>query len=66
MKKLLICGINGKMGQNLVELLAGDSEMQAVCGVDLAANATLPPVYASFNDVTVEANRRGGKEHCHI
>ena len=56
MKKLLICGINGKMGQNLVELLADDSDMQVVCGVDLAANATLPPVYASFNDVKEEVD----------
>ena len=51
MKKALICGINGKMGENLVSLLDGDSEMRAVCGVDLHTQSGLTPIYASFNDV---------------
>ncbi len=51
MKKALICGINGKMGENLVSLLDGDCEMCAVCGVDLHAKSGLTPIYASFNDV---------------
>jgi len=52
MKKVLICGIGGKMGGNLVELLASDREAQVVCGVDLKApeNAKVP-VYAAFNKV---------------
>lgn len=51
MKKALILGINGKMGNTLCRLLQDDGEMQAVCGVDLHAKDGLPPVYASFNDV---------------
>lgn len=51
MKKALICGICGKMGQNLVNLLENDSDLQIVCGVDLNKKDGLPPIYASFNDV---------------
>lgn len=47
----LICGICGKMGKNLVDLLENDGEMRVVCGVDLHKNTELPPVYAAFNDV---------------
>ena len=51
MKKALICGIGGKMGTNLAELLKNDNEMQVACGVDIHKNEGLPPVYASFNEV---------------
>lgn len=51
MKRALICGICGKMGANLIELLNDDSELTAVCGVDLRQKPALPPVYPSFNDV---------------
>lgn len=51
----LVCGICGKMGQNLVGLLKNDGEMQIVCGVDACANSVqnseLPPTYPSFNGV---------------
>ncbi len=51
MKKVLICGINGKMGKNILSLLENDSELTAVCGVDLTASNELPPIYTSFNEV---------------
>ena len=47
----LICGINGKMGKTLAELIENDDKINAVCGVDLAAKERLPPVYTAFNDV---------------
>lgn len=56
MKRALICGICGKMGANLTELLKDDSEMQVVCGVDLHTKEGLPPVYASFNEVEEEVD----------
>ena len=37
MIKALICGINGKMGKNVAELVAVDGEIETVCGVDVAA-----------------------------
>lgn len=51
MKKVLICGINGKMGKNILSLLENDGELTAVCGVDLTASNGLPPIYTSFNEV---------------
>jgi 4-hydroxy-tetrahydrodipicolinate reductase len=53
MIKVLISGINGKMGGNILELLQSDKEAFALCGVDIAAgNRGNVPVYANFSDVT--------------
>ena len=52
MIKVLICGICGKMGANLVELLKDDWEAVAVCGVDPRADGNTPiPSYTSFEKV---------------
>lgn len=51
MIKALICGICGKMGGVLSELIESDSEITAVCGVDLHEKSELVPIYASFNEV---------------
>ena len=52
MIKILICGIGGKMGGNILSLLDGDGEACAVCGVDLhAPENTKIPVYPSFGEV---------------
>lgn len=49
---VLICGICGKMGTALKELIAADELMKVACGVDIkACENQLVPVYASFNDV---------------
>lgn len=47
----LICGINGKMGKTLTELIGNDENIRVACGVDLAEKEGLPPVYTSFNGV---------------
>ncbi len=52
MIKVAICGICGKMGANLVELLKGDDKACAVCGVDpRGGEAGGLPVYTSFHHV---------------
>lgn len=52
MIKVLICGIGGKMGGNILSLLDGDSDARAVCGVDPhAPENTKVPVYPSFGEV---------------
>ncbi|MGN0814499.1 MAG: 4-hydroxy-tetrahydrodipicolinate reductase [Candidatus Coproplasma sp.] len=52
MLNVLVCGIGGAMGKNIVSLLDGDAQAQVVCGVDLhAPDGCKVPVYASFNDV---------------
>ena len=55
MIKVLICGISGKMGANVWELLKDDMGAQAVCGVDPHSNGnTAIPTYSSFNEVKVK------------
>lgn len=52
MTKILICGISGKMGGNVLSLLEEDTEAEAVCGVDLFPKQSKIPVYKSFSEVT--------------
>ena len=52
MKKLLICGIAGHMGGNILELLKDDDNACAICGVDLHVPENFKGnVYKSFKDV---------------
>jgi 4-hydroxy-tetrahydrodipicolinate reductase len=52
MIKVLVCGIGGKMGTNICNMLADDAQAQVVCGVDLRVPEGCKfPVYSSFNDV---------------
>ena len=53
MVNILICGAGGKMGATLLELLHGESQAKAVCGVDIhpLENAHMP-VYKCFDEVT--------------
>lgn len=39
------------MGANLVELLKGDKDLKAVCGVDINLGGQSVPVYPAFNEV---------------
>ncbi len=50
--KILICGVCGKMGGNVLDLLKSDDEAVAVCGVDLFPKEIGIPVYKSFDEVT--------------
>ena len=52
MLNVLVCGIGGAMGKNIVSLLDGDTQAQVVCGVDLhTPDGCKVPVYACFSDV---------------
>ena len=52
MINVLVCGIGGKMGENIVALLNGDTGAQVVCGVDLHKPENCKvPVYSSFDGV---------------
>lgn len=54
MIKVLICGISGKMGKNVYELLQNDPDAMAICGVDKMAHHDCPiPVYDRFANVSV-------------
>lgn len=51
MINVLVTGVCGKMGQNVVAALGGDGKAKAVCGVDIAKSAGDLPVYKNFGDV---------------
>lgn len=52
MTDILICGIGGKMGGNVLALLKEEKDARAVCGVDLTPPENCPvPVYSSFDEV---------------
>lgn len=51
MTDILICGICGKMGKNLSELLEKDNDARVVCGVDIAGSASVP-VYKDFTKIS--------------
>ena len=52
MVKILISGIFGHMGRNVLELVNADAETECVAGVDLkSGNIDNVPVYDSFDKV---------------
>ena len=54
--KFIICGICGKMGENLLELLSSDGA-EVVCGVDIrSSDKVCVPVYKSFEDIRESAD----------
>ena len=54
--RIILCGACGKMGGNVLSLLADDPEAIAVCGVDLYPKEIGIPVYKSFSDLKEEAD----------
>lgn len=54
--RILLCGACGKMGGNVLSLLATDNDATAVCGVDLFPKEIGIPVYKTFNDVQEKAD----------
>jgi 4-hydroxy-tetrahydrodipicolinate reductase len=52
MLNILVCGIGGRMGGNICNLLEGDTEAKVVCGVDInAPEGCKVPVYPNFYDI---------------
>lgn len=56
MIKVIICGIGGKMGANVREVVAADGEAEVVCGVDVFKTELNVPVYSSFEDIKESAD----------
>lgn len=49
---LLICGIGGRMGANVLSLAQADEEIRVICGVDMHAPEHVNvPIYPSFNAI---------------
>ena len=54
--RIILCGACGKMGGNVLSLLANDEQATAVCGVDLYPREIGIPVYQSFTDIQEEGD----------
>ncbi len=54
--KIILCGACGKMGGNVLSLLADDKNADAVCGVDLFPKEIGVPVYKNFSDIQEDAD----------
>ena len=54
--RVIVCGACGKMGGNVLSLLADDTQAVAVCGVDLYPKEIGIPVHTSFSEVTEDAD----------
>ena len=54
--RIILCGACGKMGGNVLSLLATDDEATAVCGVDLYPRAIGIPVYKTFSEIQEKAD----------
>ncbi|MBQ8308755.1 MAG: 4-hydroxy-tetrahydrodipicolinate reductase [Clostridia bacterium] len=54
--RIILCGACGKMGGNVLSLLAEDDNAIAVCGVDLYPKEIGIPVYKSFAEIKEDAD----------
>ena len=54
--RIILCGACGKMGGNVLSLLAADEDATAVCGVDLFPKAISVPVYKTFDEIKEEGD----------
>lgn len=54
--RILLCGACGKMGGNVLSLLAEQTDAVAVCGVDLYPKEIGIPVYKNFSNIQEKAD----------
>lgn len=54
--RIILCGACGKMGGNILSLLATDGEAEVVCGIDLFPKEIGIPVYKTFAEIQEEAD----------
>lgn len=56
MTKLIVSGVNGKMGRVIQNIVSNRDDCQIVAGVDIVKGDCDFPVYSSINEVTQEAD----------
>ena len=56
MKKIILCGANGKMGHVIRNIVAADKDCEIVAGIDKTTEAADFPVYSDFNSIKEEAD----------
>lgn len=56
MKKIILCGANGKMGHVIRNIVAAYKDCEIVAGIDKNTEAADFPVYSDFNSIKEEAD----------
>ncbi len=56
MKKIILCGANGKMGHVIRSIVAADDECEIVAGVDINTEASEFPIYSEIDSVKENAD----------
>lgn len=56
MKKIILCGANGKMGHVIRNIVAADNECEIVAGVDINTESTDFPIYFEIDSVKESAD----------
>lgn len=56
MKKIILCGANGKMGHVIRNIVAADNEYEIVAGVDINTESTDFPIYSEIDSVKESAD----------
>ena len=56
MKKIILCGANGKMGHVIRNIVAADNECEIVAGVDINTESTDFPIYSEIDSVKENAD----------
>ena len=56
MKKIILCGANGKMGHVIRNIVAADNESEIVAGVDINTESTDFPIYSEIDSVKESAD----------
>ena len=56
MKKIILCGANGKMGHVIRNIVAADNECEIVAGVDINTESTDLPIYSEIDSVKESAD----------
>ncbi len=56
MKKIILCGANGKMGHVIRNIVAGDNECEIVAGVDINTESSEFPIYSEIGGVKENAD----------
>lgn len=56
MKKIILCGANGKMGHVIRNIVAADKDCEIIAGIDKNTEAADFPVYSDFNSIKEEAD----------
>lgn len=56
MTKIILCGANGKMGRVIQSVVSERNDCEIIAGVDINTQSADFPVYASFDEVSEEAD----------